>query len=90
MQRDNKESCARASGVYAQRMTKHPLKVWCDADGRKLAWVADKIGISRSHLSGFLSGRTKVPLDRALAIEDLTDGAVPARSWLRGDSTASS
>jgi DNA-binding transcriptional regulator YdaS (Cro superfamily) len=63
-------------------MKKHPLKLWCEAEGRKLSWVAEQLGISRSHLSGYLAGRSKVPLDRAVQMEDLTRGAVSARCWV--------
>lgn len=45
------------------------------------AW-ADRLEISKSHLSDVLNGNRQPSLDLAVKIERATDGAVPASSWI--------
>jgi DNA-binding transcriptional regulator YdaS (Cro superfamily) len=43
---------------------------------------ADLIGVDQSVLSRFCRSLARPGLDKAVAIERLTDGAVPASSWV--------
>jgi hypothetical protein len=45
--------------------------------------LAEAVGISQSYLSDMKKGNRSPSLRVAVAIEDATDGAVPARSWLK-------
>jgi len=45
--------------------------------------LAEAVGISQSYLSDMKKGNRSPSLRVAFAIEDATDGAVPARSWLK-------
>ncbi len=47
----------------------------------RAAW-ATRIGVSRSYLSDMLNGKKTPSLDVAVRIERLTQGAVPASSWI--------
>lgn len=49
---------------------------------RQSEW-AERIGCSRSYLSEILSGKKRPSLEVACRIEDLTEGKVPASSWMR-------
>ena len=44
--------------------------------------LAEAVGISQSYLSDMKKGNRTPSLRVALAIEDATNGAVPARSWV--------
>ncbi len=50
--------------------------------GQSRTTWADRLGVSRSYLSDILNGNKTPSLDLAVRIERLTDGAVPARSWV--------
>ncbi|GLS87710.1 hypothetical protein GCM10010873_26840 [Cypionkella aquatica] len=43
---------------------------------------AKRIGVSKSYLSDLLNGNRQPGLDVAVRIERLTQGAVPATSWV--------
>jgi len=43
---------------------------------------ADRIGVDQSVLSRFCRGLARPGLDKAVAIERATDGAVPASYWV--------
>jgi len=45
--------------------------------------LAEEIGVSRSNISAIICGKQRPTVDQAFAIEELTDGAVPASSWAR-------
>jgi transcriptional regulator with XRE-family HTH domain len=45
------------------------------------AELAERLGISRPHADFICRGARRPSLELALAIEKLTDGAVPAASW---------
>jgi transcriptional regulator with XRE-family HTH domain len=45
--------------------------------------LAEAVGISQSYLSDMKKGNRSPSLRVAFAIEDATNGAVPARSWLK-------
>ena len=50
---------------------------------RPHAYVAELLGVAPSHLSHWLNGRRTPNLTYACAIDELTDGAVPPKSWLQ-------
>lgn len=64
---------------------KHPLRVW--REKRKMAQVdlAHSLGVTPSHISQIESGQKGCSLDMAVKIADLTAGAVPLRSLMRGE-----
>ena len=47
----------------------------------RTAW-AERLGVSKSYLSDLLNGNRQPSLDVAVRIERLTNGAVPAASWI--------
>lgn len=49
----------------------------------KATALAEAVGISPSYLSDMKKGNRVPSLRVAFAIEEATDGAVPARSWLK-------
>ena len=49
---------------------------------RQQGGVADLLGVLPSHLNHWLRRRRNPGLMHAVAIEDLTEGAVPVRSWV--------
>jgi len=55
--------------------------------GKKRESIADSLDISRSYLSLLESGTKRPSLDLAVRIERLTDGAVPATSWVPSPAT---
>lgn len=45
--------------------------------------LAEAVGCKHNHLSGLKRDNSRKPsLELAFAIEDATEGAIPARSWL--------
>lgn len=50
--------------------------------GEKRTVIAARLGISKSYLSDILNGNKTPSLDLAFRIERLTNGAVPASSWI--------
>lgn len=55
----------------------------CDwRDERPAAEICSKLGINEAALYAFLAGRAAPGLKRATRIEEATDGAVPATSWV--------
>lgn len=62
------------------------LKQYTDSLSRgDLSKLAIDLGISASFLSQMASGAAKVPISRALAIEEATDGQVTRRDLLPND-----
>ena len=57
------------------------FRQWIDDTGRRVAWVAAQIPISRVHLYNLLAGGIVPRQILRNRIEELTDGAVPADSW---------
>ncbi|GAA6162597.1 hypothetical protein NBRC116590_03010 [Pelagimonas sp. KU-00592-HH] len=49
---------------------------------------AEEIGVKQGTVSRFASGRGTPGLELAVAIEDATGGAVPARSWVNQQEAA--
>lgn len=59
------------------------LRSHLDGTGEKQGDFAKCIGISPAYLSQILAGSRTPSLEIAIAIEDATRGAVPARSWVK-------
>ena len=49
--------------------------------GIKKAWLADKIGVSNTSFSRWMSGKWTPSRMARKRIEDITSGAVPEASW---------
>jgi len=71
-------------------MTDQPKKIrngrelycdWMRETGRKGVWVATKLGVTPERAATWRSGATRPSLEHADALEELTDGAVPADAW---------
>lgn len=54
---------------------------WLEDTGRKGVWVAQKVGTSEARASTWRSGQTRPSIEMAVALEQLSDGAVPASAW---------
>ena len=57
------------------------IKSWLESEGRSSKWLAETLGISEQHMSKISTGKAQVTRTTALAIERVTNGAVPADSW---------
>ena len=64
------------------------LKKYLKANRATQRDFASSLGISQAFLSQLLNGRRIPSLDLAVRIERLTDGAVPASSWVKQDGEA--
>jgi transcriptional regulator with XRE-family HTH domain len=64
------------------RVAETALSRWLDAGDRDRDEVAAELGISRSHLDRLCRGARRPSLKTAHAIENLTGGVVPAKTWL--------
>ena len=95
---DNNQSSAKAcADTYPnaprpkkKRSNMHEgIAVWCDCCSCEAEplWreVAEKLGISRRHLDRLCANARRPDLELAIAVEDLTKGAVNVRSWLKVD-----
>jgi transcriptional regulator with XRE-family HTH domain len=58
------------------------LRMWMARQGYSPRQVARRLGVSRPAVQRWLQGVRLPGLRAALALERLTGGAVPARSWL--------
>lgn len=58
------------------------LENYLQARGLKKGFFASQIGISAVYLSHFLSGRRKPNADICARIDHMTNGDVPASSWV--------
>ena len=80
-----KYSCAPIRLVYYGRMEKpkhtHPLFIWAKANGVKLGFLADQVGIRASTVSEYLSGKSSPNTATRLAFELVTGGGVKADQW---------
>ena len=56
---------------------------WIDTKGQTREQVAERLRITRAHLDRLCRGDRRPDLELAFAIEALTRGAVPAKSWLK-------
>ncbi len=59
-----------------------PLSKWIDGSGRTREQVAEALGVTKASLDRYCRGERTPTLGAALAIEKVTGGAIPARSWL--------
>jgi transcriptional regulator with XRE-family HTH domain len=58
------------------------LGEWVVANGWTRQRLADALGITRASVDRFCNGLRRPSLEMAFQIEDLTEGAVPARYWI--------
>lgn len=58
---------------------------WIAEEGIYQSEIAEAYGISNATLSNMISGKRRVPLRFAAFIEDISEGAVPMRYWLFGE-----
>jgi DNA-binding XRE family transcriptional regulator len=70
----------RSPGRPRKRETK--LSQWIDASEMTREEAAEKLGVNRTHLDMLCRGARKPGLALALAIENLTNGAIPPASWV--------
>ena len=59
------------------------LGSWVDGSGLTRIEVARRLGITRQYLDRLTNGTRRPDLELAVRVEDLTDGQVPVRSWLK-------
>jgi hypothetical protein len=59
------------------------LSRWIDASGMTRDEAAEKLAVNRTHLDILCRGDGRPGLALALAIEKLTDGAIPAADWVQ-------
>lgn len=57
------------------------LKAWLDDGGRKVSWLAQKVRANRSTVHQWLNGKQKPNPNYRVAIEEITNGKVPASNW---------
>lgn len=61
------------------------LRDWMAASGINQQMLADALGMSKFAVSRIMTGKAKeTPVSFAVAIEDMSEGAVPVRYWLGG------
>ena len=57
------------------------LKEWRAAAGRTLVAASSAVGVTHSSWCEWESGNRSPSLEKALAVEELTEGAVPVEAW---------
>lgn len=62
--------------------TQTPFSKWIDASGLTREAVATKVGVTKAALDRYCRDERTPTLGAALAIEKVTKGAIPARSWV--------
>ncbi len=62
--------------------TQTSLSKWIDGSGRTREQVAKALGVTKASLDRYCRGERTPTLGAVLAIEKITRGAIPARSWL--------
>jgi transcriptional regulator with XRE-family HTH domain len=73
----------RKKKVGRPRARTNAFGQWIDAQGLHRDDVARKLGISRRMLDRLCAGDRHPGLKVAVAVEDMTEGEVSVRSWLR-------
>ena len=58
------------------------LIAWLLAVNVRDAQLASALGVGASALSNWLTGRNRMPLEQAIAIERATGGRIPASAWV--------
>ncbi len=71
----------RGRGRPRKQETK--LSRWLDVAGMSRDALAVKLGVGRSYVDKVCRGERRPSLDLAVAIEKLTEGAVPASAWIK-------
>lgn len=61
------------------------LREYAKANGLTQERLAKKLGVTQGVVSSLMTNRNRPSLELAVKIERLTDGAVPARSWIPVD-----
>ncbi len=59
----------------------HPLPTWRLKAGLSQAALAERVGVTQSRLSDWERGHGAPSLDRAIALDELSRGAVPIETW---------
>ena len=62
------------------------LKKWRSATNRTLVAASSAVGVTHSSWCEWESGNRSPSLEKALAIEELTEGAIPVEAWGFGPS----
>lgn len=57
------------------------LNNWIKLEGRKAAWLADRLGVSRDAVYQWRQGNRLPIMPYRREIERITEGAVPADAW---------
>jgi hypothetical protein len=64
------------------------LRLWAMREGRKLGWIAGQIPVNQADLSRWLNAKCVPRRIYRMRIEEMTGGAVPARSWIDAQESA--
>jgi hypothetical protein len=70
-------------GPGRPRKTTNAFGRWIDESRYSRDQIAERLGMSRSYLDQLCAGIRRPNLELAFKIEDMSKGAVPARSWLK-------
>lgn len=70
-------------GPGRPRSAENAFARWIDAKGWTREKTAERLGIKLAMVNALCRGTRRPSLELAFEIQDLTDGAVSARSWLR-------
>lgn len=62
---------------------KGPFAAWIKSTGKTLADVAKLLGWSHQSVTNVRAGRINPSLKRAVELEQISNGAVPADSWTK-------
>ena len=74
-------SAARGRGRPRKNETK--LSRWLDSAGMSRDALSERLGVGRTYVDKMCRGERRPSLDLAVAIEKLTDGAVPVSVWTK-------
>lgn len=66
-------------------MKNNPLSSYLSISGMSQADLAKELGVAQSMISDWAGDRRHPSLQNAFALEVVTNGAVPAKSWLARD-----
>ncbi len=58
------------------------LRAYLAQNNIRQSALAETLGVSNGYMSQIINGDKRPSLDLAVKIEDVTDGAVTARSWV--------
>ena len=64
---------------------RHRLTQWIEDVGVSQAYVARKLGVTRAAVNNWCRGHNRPNLCKAIRLEQLSGGAVPARTWVERD-----